>query len=260
MAFEAFGVGVQVTLGDEDLSTRLLEVLPPGRSPCDPEQATGHFDLRTSDADAYELKMGGAPLVENATLDVALGMLEAQIRMFIAVNARDWIFVHAGAVARDGEGSRISGRELLRQDHAGRGAGPGGRDLLLRRIRRAGCRWPSTPVCAAAIDSWRRRRADARATRWRAWWRRGGGERRGERRGRHALSDRDGAWQPRRLSSGEGMVALLANTVPAQERPEESLRVLSRAVTGAIVLESDRGEAGPVAAALLDELAAAAAR
>jgi hypothetical protein len=50
----------------------------------------------------------------------------------------------------------------------------------------------------------------------------------------------------------------MANTVPAQERPEESLRTLRRAVAGATVLQSDRGEAGPVASALLDELAALA--
>jgi len=56
------------------------------------------------------------------------------------------------------------------------------------------------------------------------------------------------------------VLALLATTVPAQERPEESLRVLSRAVAGAVVLESDRGEGGPVVAALLDELAALPSR
>ena len=65
-------------------------------------------------------------------------------------------------------------------------------------------------------------------------------------------------WQPRRLSAGEGVLALLANTVPARERPQESLRTLSRAVRGATVLEGDRGEAGPTAAALLEELAARA--
>ena len=63
-------------------------------------------------------------------------------------------------------------------------------------------------------------------------------------------------WRPKRLTSGQGMLALLANTVPAQARPEESLRTLGRAIAGARTLEGDRGEAGPVASALLDELAA----
>lgn len=65
-------------------------------------------------------------------------------------------------------------------------------------------------------------------------------------------------WQPYRLSTGEGVLAMLANTAPAQERPAESLRALTRAVAGATVLKSDRGEARTVASAMLDELAALA--
>jgi hypothetical protein len=66
------------------------------------------------------------------------------------------------------------------------------------------------------------------------------------------------AWRPNRVSSGQGVLGLLANTVPARARPEESLRTLRKAVDGATVLEGERGEAGPVAAALLDELTALA--
>ena len=36
-------------------------------------------------------------------------------------------------------------------------------------------------------------------------------------------------WRPEVRSTGQGVLALLANTVPAQDRPEESLRTLSRA-------------------------------
>ena len=61
-------------------------------------------------------------------------------------------------------------------------------------------------------------------------------------------------WRPRRLSGGEGAMALLANAVPARERPAQVMRVISRAAKGAIVLESDRGEADGVAPLLLAEL------
>jgi hypothetical protein len=50
-------------------------------------------------------------------------------------------------------------------------------------------------------------------------------------------------------------MVLLANTVPAQERPADVMPVISRAAEGAIVIESDRGEADEVAAALLADLA-----
>ena len=65
-----------------------------------------------------------------------------------------------------------------------------------------------------------------------------------------------GLWQPTTVSSGRGLVALLANTVPARERPHESLAALSKAASGTTVLESERGDAGPVATALLERLAA----
>ncbi len=70
---------------------------------------------------------------------------------------------------------------------------------------------------------------------------------------------RQGAeWRPKRLSTGQGLLALLANSVPARDRPKETLRTLGQAAAGATVLEGDRGEAGPAASALLDELRALA--
>ncbi len=72
-------------------------------------------------------------------------------------------------------------------------------------------------------------------------------------------SYRPGAeWSPRRLSSGEGAMALLANAVPARERPAQVMRALSRASAGAIVLESERGDAAELAPLLLGELEQAA--
>jgi hypothetical protein len=61
-------------------------------------------------------------------------------------------------------------------------------------------------------------------------------------------------WKPRRLSPGTGAMALLANAVPAQERPEEVMRTISRAAKGAAVIESDRGEADEIAPLLIQEL------
>jgi hypothetical protein len=44
----------------------------------------------------------------------------------------------------------------------------------------------------------------------------------------------------------------LANTVPAQDRPEEALHAVSKAVERAVVLEGDRGEAAEIAGLLLE--------
>ena len=49
-------------------------------------------------------------------------------------------------------------------------------------------------------------------------------------------------------------MALLANAVPARERPAEVLRAISRVADDALAIESERDEADAVAPLLLAEL------
>ena len=64
---------------------------------------------------------------------------------------------------------------------------------------------------------------------------------------------RDGAaWNPRRISKAQVMMALFDNTVVARSRPEFALTVLAKAVEGTVGLEGDRGEASEMASTLLD--------
>ena len=71
-------------------------------------------------------------------------------------------------------------------------------------------------------------------------------------------TDQPGAeWRPTTISAGEGTVAMLANTVPAQQRPGQSLRTLARALRNSCVLAGDRGEAAEAAHALFAQLASA---
>jgi hypothetical protein len=66
---------------------------------------------------------------------------------------------------------------------------------------------------------------------------------------------RQGArWRPRRLTPGQGVLALLANAVPARERPAAALAALQRAVVAAPVLKGTRGEASEVAGVLLENV------
>ena len=58
--------------------------------------------------------------------------------------------------------------------------------------------------------------------------------------------------------AGAGVLATLEHTIPAEERPEQAMRVLRRAIDGAVALEGERGEADQLAAVLLENLRAAA--
>jgi hypothetical protein len=254
MSFEAFGVRLELTYQDPMLEPRIREILPPGWTPARSDPRSTPFALRETGPDSYQVTIGGAPAVEHASLEVALTLLDSQMRLSIAANATDWLFVHAGVVAVEGHallipGATFTGKTTLVQALVQAGATyysdeyavlddaglvhPYPRSLSIRsddggprRERRAG------PVGRVAAFEEHATTAAVVITRYRAGV----------------------AWRPKRLTSGQGLVVLLANTVPAQARPEESLRTLGRAITGATTLEGDRGEAGSVAVALLAEL------
>jgi hypothetical protein len=253
MTFEAFGVAVQVALGDAALQGRVESVLPPSRVACDASMAAAHFRLQASEPEGYTVTVDEASWVERADLDVAIGVLDAQLRMFVATNAKDVIFVHAGAIARDGRALLLPGPSFA------------GKTTLVAALVQAGATYYSDEY--AVLDEEGRVHPYAR--------------RLSIRNGTPAMQElsvdelggvaadrcaevsvvaitryRAGVeWEPKLLTAGEGVVALLANTVPAQERPRESLHALSRAVQGATVLEGDRGEAQAVVPQLLDQLA-----
>jgi hypothetical protein len=250
-------VHIELALGDPELEGRVEEILPPGRKPSAWAPSAGRFGLWNAGEDSYEVTFEGAPVIEHATLSVALTMLDTQIRLYIGANAREWTFVHAGVVALDGRALVLPGESFV------------GKTTLVRALVDRGAKYYSDEYAVldevGMVHPYPRRLS----LRW------GDGS-----IGRHRLVPEPGAvagderaalaavavtryrpgfdWKPKRVSRGQGIVALLANTVPAQERPEQSPQTLRRAMASATTFEGDRGEAGPVASALLDELAALA--
>ncbi len=66
----------------------------------------------------------------------------------------------------------------------------------------------------------------------------------------------DAAWQPRKLTPGQALLALMDNTVAARRNPAHSMPILKQAVTRAVTLKSKRSEARDIAPRLLGRLAA----
>lgn len=62
-------------------------------------------------------------------------------------------------------------------------------------------------------------------------------------------------WRPEEVGSSEGIKALLLNSVSIRRSPEPTLRSIARAVSGASVLKSDRGEARRLVKDLINDLA-----
>lgn len=253
LAFESFGVNVELTLGEAALVDTVQEILPPGHRPTRAPDRAGRFGLRQTAPDIYEVLVAGEPWLEYGSLDVALRLLDQQMRIYIATHATDWIFVHAGVVAGNRRALVVPGESFS------------GKSTLVRALVEAGGIYYSDEYAVfdfeGAIHPYPRRLSLRSAD----------GVKSVE-HDPHALGAtvaeqpaRLGAvvltryratasWSPQRLSPGQGLVQLLANTIPAHERPSDALRVLRRAVQGVPVLSGDRGEADSIAAALLAEL------
>lgn len=255
IAFESFGVCLAVGASQLDVMDQVRAMLPPGWTPCPTSAVTRRFAVTLDEAGGYGIRRDDEVRTQNLDLDLALGMLDSELRVHIGKASPDYIFVHAGVVAHDGRsivmpGMSFAGKTTLVAALVRAGAvyysdefavldkqglvHPYAKPLSLRDAHRVQTDHDVTslggvagvdplPVDNIVVTSYR---PDAR-------------------------------WQPQRRSVGEGVLALLVNTLPARERPAEALPVLTRAAAGAVVLESDRGEADELADTLLADLAAA---
>lgn len=252
LAFESFGVSCQIALGEPELEPLVRQILPPGYQPRRPSGTDAMFGIRRAVDDSYEVTINGRQWIEHGTLEIALNLLDAQLRVHIAVNTTDWIFVHAGVVAHGRQALLIPGGSFS------------GKTTLVGALVEAGATYYSDEY--AVVDAEGRvhpypRRLSFRDVGDRHVSELGGvaGEESADVATVVLTRYQPGAeWRPERCSLGRGLVVLMANTVPAVHRPKESLTALRRALAGSIVLQSDRGEARPVAEALHEELAAVA--
>jgi hypothetical protein len=252
IAFSAYGVPLAVAASRPGILERVRPYLPPGWKPCESSEVERRFEIRQDGDGSYSFLKDGKPENIGLGLELAVLMFDTEMRLYIARKAPGAIFVHAGVVAHRGKtivlpglsfagkttlvaalvraGARYYSDEFAVLDENGL-VRPYAKPLSLRDNNQIQIEHPveslggiagdePLPVGAVAITSYRP-----------------GGE-----------------WRPERLSAGQGAMAMLANTVPARERPEESLRAVRRAVDGAVVLESERGEAEALAPLLLAEL------
>jgi hypothetical protein len=256
VGLEAYGVRAVVSAASPELMARIEEVLPPGSSPSEPREGDKEFRLIAQDGAFYTVEANETPVTINAELDVAIGALDASLRAHIAVSAPDRVFVHAGAVGHRGKALVFPGPTFT------------GKSTLVAALVAAGAEYLSDEY--AVLDEHARVHPYARRLSLR------GEPVNGERidteievtdLGGTAIEEplpvgliattlyRPGAvWDPQRLSSGEGVLSLLANTLAAQDHPERVFGPLSRAVEGAVVLEGERGDAAELAPRLLESV------
>ena len=248
-AFEAYGVRTAIR-ATPNLLERAREVLPPNAQPCEASDVARTYSLQTDEVGTYTVNLEDAPLSQGADLDLALGVLDAQVRLTIALEAPDAVFIHAGVVAKGNLAIIFPGQSFS------------GKTTLVAAMVRHGLTYYSDEYAvldgSGAVHPYARplsiRGTDRRQTEVPV-------ESLGGTVGKDPLkvgavivtSYRAGAeWQPKRLSRGEGAMALLANAVAARQRPAEVMGAITRAVDGALVIQGERGD---VASAVPEMLA-----
>jgi hypothetical protein len=213
--------------------------------------------LLAEDNDIYSVYRPDGMCIHDAPgREYALIMLDSQIQGHIALEAPDFIFIHAGVVA-DGH------RALVMP-----GLSFSGKTTLVRAMVAAGAIYYSDEFAAldetGCVHPYSKRLSIRRD---------GGGvdDYRVEELGgvagleplpmglKVATRYRPGAqWQPTELSAGAAALAMLEHAVPAQTRPEQTMRVLKKTAEGAVAFQGERGEADALAEVLLESLHAMA--
>jgi hypothetical protein len=253
VAVEAFGVTVAVSADPQHFAA-VSDFLPPrARQVSDPPER-GRFALvkDTTGSGLLNVVCDDKPIAGPFDLRLALGILDAELRMYIALHAPDHVFVHAGVVGVGESAIVLPGRSFA------------GKTTLVAALVQAGAEYWSDEYAVLDADGLVHpypkplsvRIDGTRATEERTIESLGG--RAGDRPLPVALiaftSYRPGAvWSPRPCTTGEGAIKLLEHSIAARSRPEQALAAVRRATTNAAILQGDRGDAEEAASVLLSQ-------
>jgi hypothetical protein len=250
--FEAFGVKMALVTTQAEVLEQARPLLPPGWKPCDRADVQQRFAVLTEPGGTYAFVREDKVRHPGVNLELALAIFDTELRLYVARKAPDGIFIHAGVVGYHGKTIVLPGMSFA------------GKTTLVAALVREGAVYYSDEFAVIDADGLIRPYAKPLSLRddnliqvERSVESLGGvaGEEPMRIGAIVVTSYKPGAeWEPRRLTPGEGAMALLANAVPARERPAEVMRAISQSAGGAIVIQSDRGEADAIAPLLLAEL------
>jgi hypothetical protein len=257
MCFVAYGRRIGIRANTAEVLERLSDRLPCGWRPA-ASPVVDHVYSVVAGGNGpqahirrFHLVYAGAmQLARTLDLDEALDLLESDLHLHVAARARGKLFVHAGVVGWRDRAIVIPGRTLA------------GKTTLVAALVRAGATYYSDEY--AVLDASGRVHPYPKPLSIRRE-----GSQRPQRLPVEALGAAVGAkplpvglillsryragarWRPRRLSPGQAVLALLAETVPARRRPAAAIARLGQVATQAPALRGMRGEAEELAHTLL---------
>lgn len=257
-SFAAYGVRIGIRVNNPDVLDRIHGLLPPGWKPARPPRLDRVYSLlvggngKTAGVRRFNLLYAdSARLARTMDLDEVLQRLEFDLHLFVAEAARRRLFVHAGVVGWRGRALIIPGRSFS------------GKTALVAALVRAGATYYSDDQAVLDVRGRVHPFPTALSIRDQSGklLRRCAPDALGGSLGVKPLpvglvvvtTFRPGArWRPRRLSPGQAMLALLANTVSARRQPEVALTMLRQVASQALAVKGVRGEAEDIVDLLLN--------
>jgi hypothetical protein len=248
IGIEAFGVGVAI-VAPAEVMPRVRTILPPGSREKEAAEDDEHFFLKPHENSVYTVVQRNDWVSGSSDLQITLEVLDSRLRAYIALEAPSHIFVHAGVVAHNGRAIVIPGTSFS------------GKTTLVSELVRAGATYYSDEY--AVLDD-----SGLVVPYPKPLSIRDGGFSQTD----HAVESIGGSagvdplpvglvvvtsyspdvrWEPKRLSSGEAVLAVLEHTIPAQERPQQAMSTITKAVKDATTLKGERGDASPIAPEIL---------
>ncbi len=256
--FSCFGVRIGIRANQSDFCRTLNSVLPPGSRPSSSSTVERLFSLvvggQQQERGVRRLNIlyeGALRLCRERELSPVLKILEVQIRHAVAEMAPRRVFVHAGVIEHRGRAIVIPGPSMS------------GKSTLVSELIKLGATYYSDEY--AVLDDKGMVSPFAKPLSLRA-------------PGTYKATDYDIAefgatagvkpvpvgmvaitrygegakWRPRRLSPGQGALAMLSHSVAARRQPRRVIGTLRRALDGARVVKGIRGEASEVAQQMLE--------
>jgi len=255
-SFESYGVKIGVRSNSRSVLGHLEPLLPPGWRPGSFLKVDRLYSLligRPSDRPGvrtFNLAYGDVTRIARAAnLGDVLESFESDLQLYVAESALNRIFVHAGVVEWSNRAIVIPGRSYS------------GKTTLVAELIRSGARfysdeyavfdrrglvYPYSKPLSVRDLSGGQKKCPAETIGGQCGYR-------PIRVGAVIVSSfKAGAhWNPGTGSTGQGILALLANTVAARSKPDISLDAFRHSLDGAMVLTGPRGEALEAASAIL---------
>lgn len=253
----ACGVRVGIRTNKPEFLEKLLAMIPEIWKPSAARVVERLFSLRVGTSGLrrngrswHQLYEDQQIVASSPDLDWVLETFERQLKMYLAEMAQRRVFVHAGAVGWRGKAIIVPGRSMS------------GKTSLVAELVRAGATYYSDEY--AVLDKYGRVhpysaplsiREDETLKQKKCEVEEFGGS-----AGVYPLPvglvvvsyyKPAAHWRPRALSAGEGMLELLANTVPARRKPKVVVPTLEKAIRAAVALKGARGEAQETAPLIL---------